>query len=353
MTLNHETLLRAYPGTPRQVNDRIDHTLAAIHREAATQKPPKRYAVRLRFATALAALLVLLATLGIAAGIRYGVFDFMARLLGQADVLPQASQLVQNDLATLETEHAAITLTQAVYDGGNLRVVYSVRWKAATVPVTQADLNDEHSALRKAIAADGISLWGCDWFYVDGTEYTMTSGSTLDTMPGTENGEVLCYLDISLASSGIVPQGDFQIRLPIVRRGRGDITTLDFTVQLTAQATALPSMQAKGARVTVLSASLSPVRAYVNLLIEKDEATSERDFTLLLADWQDAVLVDGQGKELTELSEFQLSAQEEGQSAEYSFTFLPTDAAEAYLAPVIIDENDQWVVDNSQSIRVK
>lgn len=352
MKISKDLLLRAYPPTPPKVNARIDETLATLHRQAA-QLPPRRYATRLRFATVLLALLVLLATIGVAAGIHFGVFDFMERIFGQRDVLPQASELVQADLASLETEHTTISLTQAVYDGGNLRVVCSIRVKDVTVPITSEELNDKASAFRTALAADGISPWGCDGFFIDGKEYTMTSGSTSATIPGAESGEALCYMDIYLASSGIVPKGDFKVGLPIIRRGRGNVTTLDFTVKANTASATLQPLYTSGATITVLSTSLSPVRAYVNLNIVKNEGVSALEFDLLLADWRDAVLVDAQGNPLSSLSEFFISDQQEGESASYSFTFLPADAQEAYIAPTIIDGNDQWLVDMSQAIKVK
>ena len=352
MRISQNLLLRAYPPTPPQVNTRIDETLAALHRQA-TLLPPRRYAARLRFATVLVALLLLVAAIGVAAGIHFGVFDFMEQFFNQTGVLPQANELVQTDLATLETEHTTITLTQAVYDGGNLRVVYSMRLKDAAAPITSEELNDGTSAFRAALAADGVSPWGCDWFFIDGQEYSMTNGSTGATIPGAENGEALCYLDIYLASSGIVPKGDFKVSLPIIRRGRSDVTTLDFMVKAKTATSTLPPVYAKGAAITVLSASLSPVRAYVNLRIERNEGVSAQQFELLLADWRDAVLVDAQGNQLTGLSEFLISAQEEGKSADYSFTFLPTDAREAYIAPTVIDVNDNWFADMSQAIKVK
>jgi hypothetical protein len=352
MTISRDLLLRAYPPAPPQVNARIDETLAALHREGS-RLPPRRYATRLRFGTVLVALLILLAAIGVAAGIHFGVFDFMEQFFGQTGMLPQAGELVQTDLATLETEHTAITLTQAVYDGGNLRVVYSTRVKGATAPITSEELNDGTSAFRAALAADGVSPWGCDWFSIDGTEYAMTNGSTGAALPGAENGEALCYMDIYLASSGIVPKGDFKVSLPIIRRGRGEVTTLDFTVKADGAASIQPPVRAKGATITVLSASLSPVRAYVNLRTERNEGVSPLEFELLLADWGDAMLVDAQGNPLAALSEFFVSAQEEGESAEYSFTFLPTGAGEAYIAPTVIGAKDHWFADMSQAIQVK
>lgn len=352
MKISKDLLLRAYPPMPPKVNTRIDETLATLHRQAA-QRPPRRYATRLRFATVLMALLVLLTAIGVAAGIHFGVIDFMGRIFGQRDVLPQASELVQADLASLETEHTTISLSQAVYDGGNLRVVCSIHVKDVTMPITSEELNDEASGFRTALAADGVSPWGCDGFFIDGKEYTMTNGSTSATIPGAESGEALCYMDIYLASSGIAPKGDFKIGLPIIRRGRGNVKTLDFTVKANTASATLPTLYTSGATITVLSTSLSPVRAYVNLNITRNEGVSALEFDLLLADWRDAVLVDAQGNPLSALSEFFISAQKEGMSASYSFIFLPTDAQEAYIAPTIIDGNDQWLVDMSQAIKVK
>lgn len=352
LTLNREMLLRAYPAAPQTVNQRIDDTLALIHQQA-TARPPKRYAVRLSFAMVLTVILIVMAAVGIAAGIRFGVFDFMAQIFDQGGVLPQAGELVQENLADMETEHTAITLAQAVYDGGNLRIVYSVRQKGAAAPITSDELNDETSCFRKALAADDVSPWGCDWFYLDGTDVTMTGGSTVTTIPGTENGEALCYMDIYLASSGIVPQGDFTMSLPIIRHGAKDLETLDFTVKADAPAVALPAQQANGLSVSVLSASLSPARAYVTLRIEPNASLSALEAELLLADWQDAQLVDGAGNELSPIAEFMQTNVTEGNTVDYSFTFYPTDAAEAYIAPTIITENDEWLVDMTQAIQVK
>ena len=352
MTLHQDMLLRAYPKTPDQVNQRMDETLMAIHRQAALH-PPKRYATRLRFATMLVALLLLLAAIGVAAGIHFGVFDFMEQLFGQADLLPHASELVQNELAMKETAHTTIALSQAVYDGGNLRLVYSVRVKGATAPITDGELNDPDSDFRKALATDGVSPWGCDWFYVDGVEYTMTGGSANATIPGAENGEALCYMDIYLASSGIVPQGDFKVSLPIIRRDTDERVTLDFTVKATADTFTPLVRQVNGATVTVESAFLSPVRSYVNLHIQIDDDISTLQGELLLADWKDATLTDAQGNELAKCSELQTLAETKGVSAELSFTFFPTDAAEVFIAPTVIDKNDRWFADMAQAIQLK
>ncbi len=352
MKISQALLLRAYPPTPPQVHTRIDETLLALHRQAA-QLPPRRYAKRLRFATVLLALLVLLTAIGVAAGIHFGVFDFMEQFFGQTGMLPEATHLIQTELTRMETAHTTVTVSQAVYDGGNLRLVYSVREKGAALPISAEELNNAGSAFRKALEADGVSPWGCDWFSVDGTEYAMTAGSTGATIPGSENGEILCYMDISLASSGIIPQDDFNVSLPIVRQGKNAWQTLDFTVKARMAASNQPAKQVNGATVTVRSAFLSPVRGYVNLHIQIDDGLPLLQASLLLADWQDAVLVDGQGKELAKRCEFQVLAEEEGASCDYGYTFFPTDAAQVYIAPTVVDKNDRWFPDMTQAIQIK
>lgn len=352
MTLDRNTLLRAYPQTPPEVDQRLDQTLQALHRQAAHQ-PPKRCATRLSLATALMALLILLAAIGVAAGVHFGVFDFMERLFGQTGMLPQANELVQEGSATKQTAHTAITLTQAVYDGGALRLVYSVRVKGATAPITADELNDADSDFCKTLAEDGVSPWGCDWFYLNGVEYGMTGGSTSAAIPGGENGEALCYMDITLASSGIVPHDDFTVSLPIIRRDTGERETLDFTVKATADAAQPPARQVKGATVTVRSAFLSPVRCYVDLHIQIDGGVSPAQGQRLLADWKDAALTDAQGNELAKCGELQTLAETKGVSADYSYTFFPTDAAEVFIAPTVIDENDRWYTDMAQAVQLK
>ncbi|MEG0759226.1 MAG: hypothetical protein RR505_12530, partial [Raoultibacter sp.] len=273
MRSHKERLLGCLPQTPQGVSCAVQRAFQQIHQEAASNPPP-RYARRLSFG-AVALIVLLITAMGVAAGIHFGVFDFMARRFGQSNVLPQAAEFIQNDLAVLETEHTVITLTQAVYDGGNLRIVYSIQQKDADSPIVQDDLEIETSDFRKQLAVDGVSMRGCDWFYLNGMEYSMTNGSYVDSIPGVEKGQALCYMDIYLASANILPQEDFQVGLPVIRHGRNDYERLNFTVKANAASSVLPTLHKNGAVITVLSSSLSPVRAYVNLQIEMDAEATE------------------------------------------------------------------------------
>lgn len=349
MEMNRERMRKAYPPMPEKAVLRVEATLAHIRREAVRQ-PPRRYAKRLSFAMALT-LALLLAAAGVAAGVHFGVFDFMGRMFGQSGVLPEAEKLVQSSLAQVELPNTVITVREALYDGGSLRLVYSVRQKDAAAPLTQDDLWNEDGAFRRALAGDEVSTQ-CDWFLLDGVRYEMTNGTAGDEIPGSENGEALCYLSIQLSPAGIVPREDFTLGLPLLGK-IGEKRTVDFTVRAAAPSAPLPGIRGDGAVVTVLSASLSPVRTMITVRIQKDEGASREQYEAACASWRGAVLADAQGKELADLEELIPAHMVEGESMEYSYTFLPTDAAEAWLAPPDLDSDDLWAVDMNRALKVK
>ncbi len=348
MELNRERLLAAYPAMPDVVRARMEDTLARLRSEQAAL-PRRAPARRLTFALALA-IALLLCAIGVAAGLRMGVFDFMTELFGMQGVLPGAQELVQTPQAQLVLEHTTIALEEAVYDGGTLRVVYSVR--AGDAPVTTAALDDPDSPFRQAVVADRASMDGCDWFYLNGQEHTMTGGSSVAHVVDEEAGQVLCYLDIQLASAGIVPEGDFEVRLPLAGALK-ERKTLDFPVRVADASAPLSTMEAGPVRVTVLSHSASPVRVYVHLRLERMPGAAAETYNAALGDWEDALLVDGAGNTLCVPEDIMTTALVEDERVEWSYTFPPTDAQEAYFVPTIIDENDQWVPDRTHAIRVQ
>ena len=351
MTLYKERIRKAYPVMPDAVKARVEQTLSQISREAA-RRPPKRYARRLSF-TAVLALVVVLAAGAIAAGIQFGVFDFMRNIFGASDVLPEAKQLVQTDLGMLELAHTTLRVQEAVYDGGTLHVVYSITQNGATAPLIAEDLHDAHSAFQKALAADQAHT-ECDWFFINGVEYGMTNASMGETAIGGNNGELLCYLNIQLASAGILPEGDFTVRLPVAG-SNGQYQTLDFTVRADAQdpSRVLPGYVGGGATVTVQSAFLSPVRAYVSLHLEMEQGATPEQVSEAFADWGDAFLVDRYGNKLSKRAEVLEHNVVSGQSVDFSYTFLPTDADEVYIAPTFINAQGEWAVDMNRALRLK
>lgn len=308
-----------------------------IMKKARGEKKVKR---KLSMALACALLALMMATSALAVGLRFGVFDFMTILFGQADVLPQAEQLVVSDLATATLEHTTLRVEEAVYDGGNLRVVYSV------TP------NDEGLTMEEAAAADGVKLEGCDWFLIDGQEQVMTNGSSFASTLSPEGDRMLCYLDIALASSNIMRKRDFRVSLPLIGGGKTE-KCIEFMVPGYDVAEGTERTQTDAVCVTLLGASVSPVRCYVHLRMEKLEGVSAERYGAALRDWEDAYLVDGQGEKLCAPVEIQTDASEAGNWIEQTFVFPPTDAGELYFAPTVITPQDEWIVDMNHALRIQ
>lgn len=77
-------------------------------------------------AIALAVVLMLSASIAVAEEL--GLFDFLARKMGQT-VLPGANELVQSDVAYGETADVTFTVKQAVYDGKSVSLLVEMRAK--------------------------------------------------------------------------------------------------------------------------------------------------------------------------------------------------------------------------------
>lgn len=346
MHLDRKRMLMAYPAPPAPVKDRVEQTLAAIRREAAAQ-PPRRYARRLSFA-AVTALAVLLVAVAVAAGAHFGVFDFMAKLFGASGVLPEAQELVQADLGGLELEHTVLHVDEAVYDGGALHLVYSITQKGAAAPLTEQDTGDPQSLFNQACTADQV-LTVCDSFWLNGEEHVMTGGSFCDTMIGAEDGTLLCYLDIQLASAGIVPDGDFTVGLPVVG-GHGVCQTLDFTVKAANGERQPMVLHCDNETVTLQNAFVSPVRIYASVHVEISEGVAAQQADDVFTDWAEAELVDAQGNELASLADLMRQNVVGRESVDYCYTFLPVDAEGLYLAPTIINDQGEWAVDMTRAL---
>ena len=350
MESSRKRMLRAYPDMPQELKNQLLYTLKTIQAQARPYR--KRTVKRLSFAGLLAAVL-LIAVIAMAVGNHFGVFTFMERMPGRGGVLEGAGKLVQTELGHLDMPNTYLTAEETVYDGGCIRVVYSVQAKNLSGLPLGADLYNPESQLSKALAADGIHPDGsCDWFVLGGTEYSMTNGSTGDAAFDEESGKLYCYLEIQLASAGIIPEGDFDVRLPLAGELKAR-KTLDFTVKASRTAQPKASFQAGQMTVTLLNAFLSPVRAYAGVRIEMKDGSLPSQADGVFATWRDVALVDANGKEIGALADLLTVKMEDGKSVEYSYTFLPVDKEDVFLAPFTTDENDNWVGDMSQALRLK
>ncbi len=316
--MKRETLLRAYPATPDAVRARMAETLDKL------QSPRMRRPVR-RWSAALAAALLLgMVGLGAAAGFGFGIFDLMG-----GPVLMEAQELVQRPAAALTLEHTVITLEEVVYDGGALRAVWSICAKEGPV--------------RQAAAADGLNPDGCDWFVLDGREYTMPSGAYSALYDDEANDRLLCYLDIPTA--GFAPEKTFTVELPVADQ------MLSFAVEPTAASHPPVRAETDAATVTLQSASDSPVRIYAQVQAQRSPESSQAAWIDLCGGWEGAVLADAGGGIIGQPEHMQMV--EENESLTVRLNFLPVEAQEVWIAPTTFTENDEWVADMAQAFRIR
>lgn len=318
------------------VQDRPSLRYAIMNKARGEQNVKRKGTAALVFAL----LALLTAASAMAVGMRFGVFDFMTTFFGQEEVLPQAQQLVVSDLAVAALDHTTLRVEEAVYDGGSLRVMYSVTPR------------DEGMTIEEAAAADGVKLAGCDWLKIDGQERIMPNGSAFASTLSPEGDRLLCYLEIALSSSGIACEKDLSVALPLVGMG-GDAKTLDFTVPGYDAAAPLAKTQTDSVSATLLSASVSPVRCYVRLRIERLPGASAESYEAALYDWKDAYLVDNQGEKRCAPVEILTDAGEEGEWIEQTYVFSPAVVDELYFAPTVITPQDEWIIDMNHALRIK
>lgn len=81
--------------------------------------------VRMKKFVAIALAVVLMLTTTAAVAAELGMFDFLARKMGQ-NVLPGADEMIQTNLTSAETEHAVYHVSQAAYDGKSASIMVDI-----------------------------------------------------------------------------------------------------------------------------------------------------------------------------------------------------------------------------------
>lgn len=103
------------------------HLSDAARRSIRLATKEERTVKMKRFAAILlVTVLALSTTAGVAAGL--GMFDLLAQKMGQ-EVLPQATEIVQNNMAIAENEYATYHVRQAAYDGQCAVIMVDVKPK--------------------------------------------------------------------------------------------------------------------------------------------------------------------------------------------------------------------------------
>lgn len=318
MQLNREILESAMPEPAQAFSQAFDRALLQLEQPDAK---PQRFPRRRVAIIVLAATLVLAAALGVAEGLRWTIFAMMERSLPpeQATVQPPAAALIQTDLGQLATENLTIRVTEALYDGGTIRLVYTVTQRGAQAPLTEADLTDYQSAFMQALRQDRVGLTGPDWLALNGQPISMTGGSRPVFAPGAQPGEAVVYLDIKLSAVGLAPEGAFAVGLPIVSDPAAPHRMISFTLeadQLPGVVNLAPSSAVLrgGVTVTVSDLRLSPIKVYLTYRVDIQDDVPETDLLETMACWRNAKLVNAAGEVLLPIGTREMDGLPEGET---------------------------------------
>lgn len=102
------------------------HLSDAARRRIRQATKEERPVTSKKFVAIVLAVMLMLGSVAVAAEL--GMFDFLARKMGQT-VLPGAYDLLKNDIAYGETDHVTYTVKQAVYDGQSVSLLVEMRAK--------------------------------------------------------------------------------------------------------------------------------------------------------------------------------------------------------------------------------
>ncbi len=366
MKLNQHTLGAVMPAPSEAFTRAYERALSQIERGETAQRRA-RPAWRRIGAIALSALLLLATAIGVAEALNLGVIDFLRNIYGPRKVqpLPEANELVQRDLCNETYNGTIVKISEAMYDGGTLRVVYSLTRPEFPNVLTEDDVYDYEGAFHQALWDSGVTVTGgCDFFTIDGVEYTMTGGTSEMTSPGTHPGEVLHFLDIQLQGTGIAPTGKFEVGLKAYKGETNQDQLLRFTMDasnlkgvrmLKAEG---PAAQ-NGATVTVEEARLTPVYVYMRYRVDADAGLSIPEADDRMFDWMSAYPVDKDGNLLVERGEWGPVETPDRQRLQHNAVFvveynpIANPPQTLYFAPVTFDGEGNAIADMAKAIELK
>jgi hypothetical protein len=209
------------PDVPSAFHEALEGTLGLICRkEAATRSAnstnDNRNSFKRRTLVIVMASVLVIATVAVAAGLHYGLFD---TLLGAGR--DNAEAFIQRNLAKVSFNECDVEVKEAAYDGISLYLVYSVRERAALKPAGVYDetakrwFADESSL--PAMQRDNIGWW-VDHIWINGKSIDMPNMSGGDTMGSETPGELLFYQMYRLDQENVYLNGKVEISLPIGER---------------------------------------------------------------------------------------------------------------------------------------
>lgn len=268
-----------------------DH-LMAYARSQRTRRSVVRFAHRrqVNARRILVAVLALIMLLALAVGavayfVRRGVLNFNDDWgwLAPLTYLDGAEEFVTSGtLYHQELEHVTVDVIEAVTDGADLRIVYSVT-------------NNEGIPFEGETGTDYVSVPGAEEDEVHMCDYVVVNGQDAYfddawQSPGDTPGQALYYLQSNLPAWGLDISGEEELQLGLPMIGRAEYVDGAYTgkglVQFTIPAR-IPENRMKtaslleadmgGHTVTLTKAVFSPLNGYAEIYIE---GMTERDFAL-------------------------------------------------------------------------
>lgn len=308
---NRERLEAAIPDMPPAFDYAVRQTLEGIVRIKSRRR-------RLRVLALSFCCVMLAAGAALALTGRIGLFNFFGFGADYEAVQPEAYDLTRYDVAFYSFPHVDVAIREAAWDGRVLRILYSVRDRAAASPYTDAQLNqyianedgDYITGFTMPNAdADGVrAYYGCDYLFINGESLSLTG--MMGSRAGEQNGEVLvaleCELNERIQSEGApITLGErFTVSLPIVtfidengRRVNNTPEELSFEVENTnlpgVSRVRLPKpARFAGGALEITDFTITPIRVYVTAryVFNQDataQAVAAMDNAVILADLAD------------------------------------------------------------------
>ncbi len=241
---------------------------AGQKRRRRAKTPAHRRPGKLMAVILLAALLLALSIGGVAYTYHRGVLNFTEDF-GFAPMVAQdgAEEFVQSgSLAHAEFEHVIVDVLEAVYDGAELRVVYSLTDKSGALTPAEHEVN----GYEMPGAKEG-EVHMCDYILINGQDAYFNN--TWE-MPGEAPGQMLYYLQTNLPAWGVDVSGaeTLTLGLPMLPRAEGSRSSgvIEFTIPA-----AVPEGLVRGATikestvggypVSVEKAVFSPLNGFIQL----------------------------------------------------------------------------------------
>ena len=252
-----------------------EETWTRIRQDIVNRKrlfPALHRRTRLAVLVLLVLLLFALTAAAIAAAFGYHIFAFpFPTDHPYSYVQDGAYDLTRHTLARAHYGHVDVEVREAIYDGKELRVVYSIRDRNTTSPLSEAD--KYHSL--NAATLDGI-LSCCDWIEIGDQNAFL---SDVAEEPGEMPGEMLYSLQVLLTEQDIIPEGVFTVGLPLLKNAQGcSVAPPELTFTLNAEdakkwvRTAAPAELTVGnIHIALTEAEFSPLSGAI-LLVITDES---------------------------------------------------------------------------------